>query len=799
MVTQIIYNGAVIGTVEPGETKLIKCNDKKMTGDLEIRAGERTEIKYGGTIIAIVEAGDSKVIKCAGKTMKSNIEIRVEDGKSGTDGFSPTVELIDISGGTRLVITDINGEKSADIMDGKDGKDGTIGKNGSDGVGIKSVVQTTTSSADGGSNVITVTKTDNTTSTFTVKNGSKGSKGDTGAQGIQGIQGEKGADGAKGDKGDKGDTGATGAAGKDGTSVTVKSVSESTADGGSNVVTFSDGKTLTVKNGSKGSAGKDGSDGQDGADGKTPVKGVDYFTEADKSEFSEYIASELAKRGQLAPAYPEGDTVDEALAWLAENGDQTKMYVLPDGMIYAWMYKEVAVGGYTNMVDPSSSDFNATKRYNASGAITTGGGSTGFVSNMFDIKAGDVLYIKGVTGSTSTSATAPIFVAAKLKSDGSNVMNSHAMYLAQPLGATVATGQQAWNAIETLTDGTVKWTYAVNNAGSNTAPKSANGSADAVKTRIAGVATNGFDNIIVTVNEEIREPEVIKQYQWASTGHAFVPADYENRIIALEAEDTEIREEIAIAKAETDEAIAELQEQIDSGAASAKSGARWFALGDSITEGWTSAVDASASNGYKQFLNTNVAERWVNIVAEKNGYELTNHGIGGTGYLKGDTNNARLLADTLDFSQCDFVTLAYGVNDWKFAVNIGSMNDDITAGGSMVANMRYVIKKILADNPYCKIFVITPINCRSYGTYDTNYGINYKGGTTGALNGLGLQDIFDRMKEVCDYHGIELIDVTHSSVVNRENITTVLADYVHPTVECHKAMARELAKKINFL
>ena len=49
---------------------------------------------------------------------------------------------------------------------------------GEDGVGIKSVVQTTTSSADGGSNVITVTKTDNTTSTFTVKNGSKGNKGD---------------------------------------------------------------------------------------------------------------------------------------------------------------------------------------------------------------------------------------------------------------------------------------------------------------------------------------------------------------------------------------------------------------------------------------------------------------------------------------------------------------------------------------------------------------------------------------------------------------------------------------------
>lgn len=88
--------------------------------------------------------------------------------------------------------------------------------------------------------------------------GEKGEKGDTGAQGIQGEKGEKG---------DKGDTGANGTNGKDGTSVTVKSVSESTADGGSNVVTFSDGKTVTIKNGSKGSTGSAGSNGKDGSNG----------------------------------------------------------------------------------------------------------------------------------------------------------------------------------------------------------------------------------------------------------------------------------------------------------------------------------------------------------------------------------------------------------------------------------------------------------------------------------------------------------------------------------------------------
>ena len=51
--------------------------------------------------------------------------------------------------------------------------------------------------------------------------------------------------------------GKNGQPGKDGTSVTVTSVSESAEDGGSNVVTFSDGKKLTVKNGKKGTDGKD--------------------------------------------------------------------------------------------------------------------------------------------------------------------------------------------------------------------------------------------------------------------------------------------------------------------------------------------------------------------------------------------------------------------------------------------------------------------------------------------------------------------------------------------------------------
>ena len=63
------------------------------------------------------------------------------------------------------------------------GDKGDKGDTGSTGVGISSVEQTTTSTADGGSNVWTITLTDSTTASFTILNGSKGS---TGAQGEAG-------------------------------------------------------------------------------------------------------------------------------------------------------------------------------------------------------------------------------------------------------------------------------------------------------------------------------------------------------------------------------------------------------------------------------------------------------------------------------------------------------------------------------------------------------------------------------------------------------------------------------------
>lgn len=87
--------------------------------------------------------------------------------------------------------------------------------------------------------------------------GDKGEKGDTGEQGIQGIPGEKGEKGDPGEPGAKGEQGEPGPAGADG------------------------------------AAGPQGPQGEQGPPGKTPVKGVDYWTEEDKQQIIQDVIAEL--------------------------------------------------------------------------------------------------------------------------------------------------------------------------------------------------------------------------------------------------------------------------------------------------------------------------------------------------------------------------------------------------------------------------------------------------------------------------------------------------------------------------
>lgn len=77
------------------------------------------------------------------------------------------------------------------------------------------------------------------------------------------FNGKDGKDGVDGKDGADGKDGVNGKDGKDGTSVTITDIKESSVDGGNNVISFSDGNKLNIKNGSTGSPGTGGGGGID--------------------------------------------------------------------------------------------------------------------------------------------------------------------------------------------------------------------------------------------------------------------------------------------------------------------------------------------------------------------------------------------------------------------------------------------------------------------------------------------------------------------------------------------------------
>lgn len=143
--------------------------------------------------------------------------------------------------------------------------------------------QTSTSSADGGSNVYTFSNG----STIAVKNGSKGSQGNPGKDGTNGTNG---------------------------TSVTVASVSESDTDGGNNTITFSDGTSIIIKNGTKGAKGDKGDAGTNATTTVVATTSANGLMSKDDKSKLDGIATGANKT-----------TVDSALSSTSTNPVQNKV------------------------------------------------------------------------------------------------------------------------------------------------------------------------------------------------------------------------------------------------------------------------------------------------------------------------------------------------------------------------------------------------------------------------------------------------------------------------------------------
>ena len=270
--------------------------------------GDKGDPGESVTVESVTESdadGGENVVKFSdGKQLTVKNGRQGKPGSNGANGLSPTFAVTDITGGHRLTITDANGTKIFDVMDGSDGYTPVKGKDysdGADGVGIQSIERTSGNGAAGTTDTYTITLTNGQTATFTVTNGKDGEGAGDMTAVIYDPTGKKKdifgyvddklkdidvdvtadevtfSDGEtfqrKYDAGElKGSPGYTPQKGvdyfdgEDGVSVTrVEQITTSTEDGGTNVirVTLSNGAAadFEVKNGSKGNPGDPGDSG----------------------------------------------------------------------------------------------------------------------------------------------------------------------------------------------------------------------------------------------------------------------------------------------------------------------------------------------------------------------------------------------------------------------------------------------------------------------------------------------------------------------------------------------------------
>lgn len=233
------------------------------------------------------------------------------------------------------------------------------------------------------------------------------------------------------------------------------------------------------------------------------------------------FSSEIAGKAQLMPEFV--NSVDECT-------DTGKLYVLPDGYIYA--FRKATGPAYCNQL-PVSTDaegniynsigYKQNVRISISSGYTESAANGFYLTGFIPVPLDGVVRLQNITAPNSDGYGAILYVYDSSKNGLGSVANKQ---LADR-GCSPVFDEQG-----NLTQFT---------ATSNLMSTGFSGG------YIRFGATLIDDTSIITVNQEIAESDG-SSFAWQSTGHAFVPADYEDRIIAAEKSNNQNAEAIENAK-----------------------------------------------------------------------------------------------------------------------------------------------------------------------------------------------------------------------------------------------------------
>lgn len=278
-------------------------------------------------------------------------------------------------------------------------------------------------------------------------------------------------------------------------------------------------------------------------------------TRKEFNQLQEEIADETTARkqaiedvkvqmNQVSLNFAEGDTVEESLAWLEKNGDTSLPYILPDNYFYKYKKTLVVGKGYTNQV-PLSTDadgsiyngkgFKNDVRLSSSGSVSgtaqNGSVTTGFIPFT---KNTDVIRMKGAVWLNAYTTYGGHWYLSFYDSNKSLINEGG---IAESAYEDSFATQLSVVYDETTNVTTFKLVD----------PDSITGLASRLRNKVSYFRINAYgkgEDLIITVNEEIKEATTTEAYAWTNTGRAFVPADYEDRIVELENTTSEHEESI---------------------------------------------------------------------------------------------------------------------------------------------------------------------------------------------------------------------------------------------------------------
>ena len=266
------------------------------------------------------------------------------------------------------------------------------------------------------------------------------------------------------------------------------------------VISITDAKgttTATIANGAKGEKGDTGVQGPQGQKGDTGATGPQGIPGAAQTPL--FAGSK------------------------EECTDQSKVYVLPDGMIYGYMTKTVTTEP-AELYDPAAATLNV-RHSGTPGSIVTGNGYVMTDYIPVDMTGTDPVLLKVTCDGFNASATSnPRFQKV-------GYYNSEKVCIGSAYVNTEATAGKGVKYEANGNDTAIHVGYS--NSGSK---ESYYDQIDCVRIEVLGInspATDADRSLITSITDP-NAGGTTTETGWMSTGHAFVPADYEDRIVVLE-------------------------------------------------------------------------------------------------------------------------------------------------------------------------------------------------------------------------------------------------------------------------